>query len=59
MLTQQQAGIDYNVEDRNNVWKADGNVQVTHTDLDRQTQTNRQNFLPTCDTYDRIEQALQ
>ena len=57
MLTQQQAGIDYNVEDRNSVWKADGNVQVTHTDLDRQTQTNRQNFLPTGDTYDRIEQA--
>ena len=57
MLTQQQAGIDYNVEDRNSIWKADGNIQVTHTDLDRQTQTNRQNFLPTGDTYDRMEQA--
>lgn len=57
MLTQQQAGIDYNVENRNSVWKADGNVQVTHSDLDRQTQTNRQNFLPTGDTYDRMEQA--
>ena len=57
MLTQQQAGIDYNVDDRNNVWKVDGNVQVTHTDLDRQTQTNRQNFLPTGDTHDRIQQA--
>lgn len=57
MLTQQQAGIDYNVEDRNSVWKADGNVQVTRTDLDRQTQTNRQNFLPTGDTYDRIQQT--
>ncbi len=57
MLTQQQAGIDYNVEDRNSVWKADGSVQVTHTDLDRQAQTNRQNFLPTGDTYDRIQQS--
>lgn len=56
MLTQQQAGIDYSVEDRNSVWKADGSVQVTHTDLDRQAQTNRQNFLPTGDTYDRIYQ---
>lgn len=57
MLTQQQAGIDYNVEDRNSVWKADGSVQVTHTDLDRQAQTNHQNFLPTGDTYDRIQQS--
>ena len=57
MLTQQQAGIDYSVDDRNNRWNADGNVQLTHTDLDRQTNTNRQNFLPTGDTYDRIQQA--
>ncbi len=57
MLTQQQAGIDYSVEDRNSVWKADGSVQVTHTDLDRQAQTNRQNFLPTGDTYDRLQQT--
>ena len=56
-LTQQQAGIDYSVDDRNSRWKADGNVQLTHTDLDRQTNTNRQNYLPTGDTYDRIYQA--
>ena len=56
-LTQQQTGFDYSVDDRNSVWKADGNVQVTHTDLDRLTQTNRQNYLPTGDTYDRINQA--
>ena len=54
-LTQQQAGIDYNVEDRNSKWKADGNVQVTHTDLNRENNTNRQNYLPTGDTYDRIQ----
>ena len=53
-LTQQQAGIDYNVEDRNSKWKADGNVQVSHTDLNREANTNRQNFLATGDTYDRI-----
>ena len=54
-LTQQQAGIDYNVEDRNSKWKADGNVQLTHTDLNRETNTNRQNYLATGDTYDRIQ----
>ena len=53
-LTQQQAGIDYNVDDRNNKWKADGNVQVTHSDLNREANTNRQNYLATGDTYDRI-----
>ena len=56
-LIQQQAGIDYNVEDRNNKWKADGNVQVVHTDLNRETNTNRQNFLASGDTYDRISNA--
>ena len=53
-LTQRQAGIDYNVDDRNSKWKADGNVQVTHTDLNREANTNRQNYLSTGDTYDRI-----
>ena len=56
-LTQQQAGFDYSVDDRNQRWKADGNVQVSHTDLDRQTRTNRQNYLATGDTYERISQA--
>lgn len=56
-LTQQQVGVDYSVDDRDNLWKADGNVQLTHTDLDRQANTNRQNYLPTGDTYDRIQQA--
>ena len=54
-LTQQQAGIDYNVEDRNSKWKADGNAQVTHTNLNRETNTLRQNYLSTGDTYDRIQ----
>lgn len=53
-LTQQQAGIDYNVDDRNSKWKADGNVQVTHSDFNREANTNRQNYLATGDTYDRI-----
>ena len=58
-LTQQQAGIDYNVEDRNSKWKADGNVQVTHTDLNHEANTNRQNYLATGDTYDRIQNTQQ
>ncbi len=58
-LTQQQTGIDYSVDDRNSKWKADGNVQVTHSDLNRETNTNRQNYLPTGDTYDRIHNTQQ
>ena len=53
-LIQQQAGIDYSVEDRNSKWKADGDLQLTHTDLNREANTNRQNYLATGDTYDRI-----
>ena len=53
-MRQKQAGIDYNVEDRNSKWKADGNLQVTHTDLNREANTNRQNYLATGDTYDRM-----
>ena len=58
-LTQQQAGIDYSVEDRNSKWKVDGNVQLTHSDLNRETNTHRQNYLSTGDTYDRIQNTQQ
>ena len=58
-LTQHQAGIDYNVEDRNSKWKVDGNVQLTHSSLNRETNTHRQNFLSTGDTYDRIQNTQQ
>lgn len=54
MLTQQQGGIDYSLDDRGGKWKADGNVQLSHGDTDRQTQAERRNFLPAGDTYDRI-----
>lgn len=57
MITQQQAGVDYSVDERDNKWKANGNVQLTRNDLDLQTQTNNQNFLPTGDTYDRISRT--
>ena len=58
-LTQQQAGIDYNVDDRNSKWKVDGNVQVTHSDLNRETNTHRQIFLSTGNTYERIQNTQQ
>ena len=56
-LTQKQTGLDYNVDDRDKVWAINGNVQLTHTDLDRQSNTNRQNYLTTGDTYERMTQA--
>ena len=57
MMTQHKAGIDYNVEERDNLWSVNGNVQLTRIDLDRQTVTNRQNFLSNGDTYERIRQS--
>lgn len=56
-LAQRQAGMDYSVDERDSRWKTDGNVQLTYTDLDRQSQTNRQNFLAMGDTYDRISHS--
>lgn len=56
-LTQKQAGLDYSVDDRDKKWSINGNVQLTHTDLDRQTNNNRQNFLASGDTYERMTHA--
>ena len=53
MQKRQRAGIDYNVEDRDKRWKADGNVRFTHTDNNQQTTTHRVNYLSTGDTYER------
>ncbi|MBR1520021.1 MAG: hypothetical protein IJ635_02130 [Bacteroidaceae bacterium] len=53
MQKRQRAGIDYNVEDRDKRWKADGNVRFTHTDNNQQTTTHRVNYLSTGNTYER------
>ena len=51
--TQQKAGVDYNVDDRDKRWKVDGNAQVEHVDNTLLTTTNRQNYLSSGDTYER------
>ena len=54
-----KVGIDYNVEDRNKKWKADGNAQFAHSDNDLQTNTNRVNFLPSGDTHERSKNVAK
>ena len=56
---EKQVGIDFNVEDRDERWKTDGNVQFSYTDLDRKTTTERTNFLQTGDTQDRSQNNLR
>ena len=56
-MAQRMAGIDYNIEERDKRWKAEGNVQLSHTDLDVSTTTDQTNFLQTGDTRDRMEQG--
>ncbi|MBQ9558934.1 MAG: hypothetical protein IJV08_02990 [Bacteroidaceae bacterium] len=48
--TQQQGGMDYYVEDRSKKWKVQGNFIVSHEQEDRETVTDRTNFLPGSDT---------
>ncbi|MDE6000143.1 MAG: hypothetical protein K2H04_08790, partial [Bacteroidaceae bacterium] len=51
--TQQQGGIDYNVDARNKKWNVQGNTRFAHAKRDLQTTTHRTNFLPSGDTYER------
>lgn len=52
-------GIDYYADDRDKKWKVNGNLQLSHTDIDEQETTMRTNFLPDGDTYERIAKASQ
>lgn len=56
---EKQVGVDYLVEDRDERWKVDGNVQLSYTDLDQQATTHATNFLPTGDTRDHIQDNLR
>ena len=56
---EKQVGLDFNIEERDERWKADGNIQLSYTDLDRKTTTDRTNFLQTGDTYDRQHDNLR
>lgn len=51
---QQLGGIDYFIDDRNGKYTLDGNVQVNHQETTSITHTNRQNFLSSGDTYERM-----
>lgn len=57
--TEKQVGLDFNVEERDERWKADGNVQLSYTDLDCQTTTERTNFLQTGDSHDHSQNNLR
>ena len=59
LQSEKQVGFDFNVEERDQKWKADGNVQFSYTDLDCSTTTDRTNFLQTGDTYDRSKDNLR
>ena len=56
-LAQRMAGLDYNLEERDKRWKAEGNVQLSHNDLDASSTTDQTNFLRTGDTRERMEQS--
>lgn len=48
------AGLDYQINDRNNRFDMNGNVTFKHLDNNAETETNRTNFMSGGDTYDRI-----
>lgn len=52
-------GIDYYADDKDKKWKVNGNIQLSHTNIDEQETTSRTNFLPGGDTYERIVKASQ
>ena len=59
LQAEKQVGIDFNIEERDQLWKADGNVQLSYTDLDRNTTTECTNFLQTGDTQSRSQDNLR
>ncbi len=48
----ERADIDFNVSDRQRHWEIYSNASVAHSTTHSETNTTRQNFLPTGDTYD-------
>ena len=59
LLTTRMAGIDYYVKVQAKNVKINGDIQYKDTDQDLQNVTNRTNFLPQGDTYDRREGVLR
>lgn len=54
LVNQQFGGIDYSIDARSGKYKLNGNVQAKHRDTNSVTHTNRKNFLPEGDTFDRM-----
>ena len=53
-LTTRMAGVNYSIDDRNHRFKLRGNAQVSHTDNELDSHSDRMNFLQAGNTYDRI-----
>ena len=54
---QKMVGVDYDIEERDKIWKLFGNAELTYTDLDQRDKTERTNYLTTGDTYDHSQSA--
>ena len=53
-LTTRMAGVNYSIDDRNHRFKLRGNAQVSHTDNELDSHSDRMNFLQAGNTYDHI-----
>ena len=54
VTTQQIGGLDYNINDRNGLYKLSGNIHFNHADNEIDNKTFQTNFLPGGDTYSRL-----
>lgn len=54
VTTQQMGGLDYNISDRNELYKLSGNVHFNHAGNEIDNKTFQTNFLPGSDTYSRL-----
>lgn len=52
-LTEQLAGIDYNIDSRNKKWNISGEAKFSHSILNNEQTQNRNNFFQSGDTYER------
>ena len=52
---QKMVGVDYDIEERDKIWKLLGHAELTYTDLDQRDKTERTNYLTTGDTYDHSQ----
>lgn len=54
VTTQQMGGLDYNISDRNGLYKLSGNVHINHASNEIDNKTFQTNFLSGGDTYSRL-----